>query len=113
MTKKIRLRLDELEVSTFATEAPVRGVGTVRAHVNTGEATCADTGCGWTAQLTVCYGACGGVSGMTCACATQGCTADPNDFHCHNSQNYCDPTVQVTSCEDMCQPTMGATNCFC
>ncbi|HSU14635.1 hypothetical protein [Longimicrobium sp.] len=97
---KLKLKIEDLAITSFETHSARSARGTVHARISadTGEATCAGWGeqCGWTAQLTICYGACDGVSGLSCACATMGCTADPRDFRCYvDSVNVCPETIEA------------------
>ena len=84
--QKKKLAIDELQVESFEVSASSRGRGTVQGYVLTEfDYTCQN-----------------GPSNCLNCYETDGCTADPHDFYCHNSENYCDPTVQFTSCAENC-----------
>ena len=100
MLKKRKLSLDELSIESFETVAPESGRGTVRAHAS-GMATCVDMGCNAGTEYTNCFGGCGGgdTAGLSCACETQDCTANPNQFQCIDSVHYCYDTQQAACLE--------------
>ncbi len=90
--KKFKLEIAELRVDTFDVDgAAVNPHGTVRGH----DSFTADT---------YCFGECvtGSISGCDTCNPTPDCTGNIHDFHCHDSLHYCDATIQVTSCVDMC-----------
>jgi hypothetical protein len=110
--KKLTLHLDDLAVESFETDRGDLRNGTVRGHESmqvtcdnytNGNPTCGLNSCNGTCGDTdvgLCPGGSVGLSG--CNCPTQGCTLDPHNFYCHDSVNYCDPTVQFTSCAENC-----------
>jgi hypothetical protein len=96
--KKLVLRIEELTVDSFATvRTPHRRRGTIIGNsYETVDITCGNT---FSPQNT-CYAGCDGDTvGLSCACVTSDCTANPRDFHCIDSMHYCYDTQQADCLE--------------
>ena len=107
---KLALRLEDLTVDSFETQTPRGTRGTVRGHDSAYISM--DLGCQGTfnPQNTCASGCQPGESvGMTCECASQGCTNDPGDMFCYDSYNFCIETVNAGTCRNCTLENCGAT----
>lgn len=102
--KKLKLELDELRVESFETARTHERRGTVQAHSG-GYQTC-DAGCGPTfLPEASCYDTgCPqeGSVGLSCACVTMDCTANPMETYCINSYEFCVETQRPQATCRLC-----------
>ena len=98
--KKLQLNVAELAVDSFTTEWIVTANGTVRG--NSVALTFQNCGGTFNPERTCNIYCNEGSVELSCNCDTQDCTGNVHHIYCHDSRHYCEPTVQVTSCEELC-----------
>lgn len=102
----MKLRLEDLTVDTFATQALPTGRGTVHGHetqeaVTCGNQTCGQWSCNGTCEDSEWYQCEGQSVGLSACCPTNGCTNDPLDAYCYDSMNFCVQT-RLQTCVPAC-----------